>query len=411
AALRPRPRQPVPGPVRALRLQCRPRRVRAQPSPGTEGLVADRRAAAGDARAGAARRRPRARDRHPDGRLLGAQARNVRVAGDDDGVADRSLAADVSHRHPAHPRLRRDAEVAAELRPRRGRGVRPMDDRHDDCRRLAPPDPAGDHARRLPAHADHAAGALGDARGAARRLHQVRACARAPRPRRLLSPRAEEHARAGDDDHGTADRRADRVRDHHGDRLPVAGHGPALHPGGAVRRHPGDGSLSVPDRADLRDHQPRRRSPLLRRRSEAARRAHEPRALIRCQEGNEPMKALAPWLLAATLSLAAPLSEAITLRVANQGDVQSMDPHSLNESLQLSFTGNVYESLVERGKDMGLTPTLATKWTQTSPTVWRFDLRPNVKFHDGTPFTADDVVFTFRRAAGEGSDMKGITNP
>jgi peptide/nickel transport system substrate-binding protein len=36
---------------------------------------------------------------------------------------------------------------------------------------------------------------------------------------------------------------------------------------------------------------------------------------------------------------------------------------------------------------------------------------PGVKFHDGTPFTADDVVFTFKRAAGEGSDMKGYTNP
>jgi peptide/nickel transport system substrate-binding protein len=122
------------------------------------------------------------------------------------------------------------------------------------------------------------------------------------------------------------------------------------------------------------------------------------------------MKRIAPWLLAATLSLAAPLSNAVTLRVANQGDVQSMDPHSLNESLQLSFTGNVYEPLVERGKDMALTPALATKWTQTSPTVWRFDLRPNVKFHDGSPFSADDVVFTFKRAAGEGSDMKGYTN-
>ena len=60
---------------------------------------------------------------------------------------------------------------------------------------------------------------------------------------------------------------------------------------------------------------------------------------------------------------------------------------------------------------MGLTPALATKWTQTSPTVWRFDLRQGVKFHDGTPFTADDVIFTFKRAAGDGSDMKGYTNP
>ncbi|NUZ05629.1 ABC transporter substrate-binding protein [Piscinibacter koreensis] len=116
-------------------------------------------------------------------------------------------------------------------------------------------------------------------------------------------------------------------------------------------------------------------------------------------------------LLAAALMTACGLCAAVTLRVSNQGDVQSMDPHSLNESLQLSFTGNVYESLIERDKNMGLAPALATKWTQTSPTVWRFDLRQGVKFHDGTPFTADDVVFTFKRASGEGSDMKGYTNP
>ena len=123
------------------------------------------------------------------------------------------------------------------------------------------------------------------------------------------------------------------------------------------------------------------------------------------------MKRIAPWLVAASLALAAPLSQAVALRVADQGDVQSMDPHSLNESLQLSFTGNVYEPLIERGKDMALAPALATKWTQQSPTVWRFELRQGVRFHDGTPFTADDVVFSFKRAAGEGSDMKGYTSP
>src|SRR5450631_2565931 len=121
------------------------------------------------------------------------------------------------------------------------------------------------------------------------------------------------------------------------------------------------------------------------------------------------MKRIAPWLLAGTFALATSLSHAVTLRVSDLGDVQSMDPHSLNESLQLSFTGNVYEPLIERGKDMSLTPALATKWAQQSPTVWRFDLRQGVKFHDGTAFTADDVVFTFKRAAGEGSDMKGYT--
>ena len=118
---------------------------------------------------------------------------------------------------------------------------------------------------------------------------------------------------------------------------------------------------------------------------------------------------LTPTALALSLALVASMAQAVTLRVANQGDVQSMDPHSLNETLQLSFTASVYEPLVGRDRKMGLVPLLATKWTQTSPTVWRFDLRRNVKFHDGTPFTADDVVFTFKRAAGDGSDMKGYT--
>ncbi len=81
-------------------------------------------------------------------------------------------------------------------------------------------------------------------------------------------------------------------------------------------------------------------------------------------------------LIAAALAVAfASLSmtaSAATLRVANQGDATSMDPHSLNESLQLSFTGNIYEPLVGRDRSLKLTPALATKWTATSPTVWRF---------------------------------------
>ena len=99
-----------------------------------------------------------------------------------------------------------------------------------------------------------------------------------------------------------------------------------------------------------------------------------------------------------------------TVRIGNQGDALSMDPHSLNESLQLSVTGNVYEGLVARDKDLRLVPALATSWKQTSPTVWRFELRKGVKFHDGKPFTADDVLFSFARAAGEGSDMQSYTN-
>jgi peptide/nickel transport system substrate-binding protein len=117
-----------------------------------------------------------------------------------------------------------------------------------------------------------------------------------------------------------------------------------------------------------------------------------------------------PTLIAAALVLACGVAQAVTLRVANQGDSTSMDPHSLNESLQLSFTGNIYEPLVGRNEKLELVPALATSWRQTSPNVWRFELRRNVKFHDGADFTADDVVFSFRRASGDGSDMKGYTN-
>lgn len=121
------------------------------------------------------------------------------------------------------------------------------------------------------------------------------------------------------------------------------------------------------------------------------------------------MKFKKNWAAVLVVSLFGAISfaaSAVTLRVANQGDALAMDPHSLNESLQLSVVGNVYEPLVTRDRDYKLTPGLATDWKQTAPNVWRFNLRKGVVFHDGTPFTADDVIFSYERAKGEGSDMK-----
>ena len=122
------------------------------------------------------------------------------------------------------------------------------------------------------------------------------------------------------------------------------------------------------------------------------------------------MKIKSTLLYAAVLAAFATAASAQTVRVANQGDALSMDPHSLNESLQLSVTSNVYEPLVGRNKDLSLAPSLATSWKQTSPTVWRFELRKGVQFHDGTPFTADDVLFSMARTQVDGSDMKSYTN-
>ncbi|HYF44203.1 MAG TPA: hypothetical protein VEA35_17400, partial [Ramlibacter sp.] len=62
--------------------------------------------------------------------------------------------------------------------------------------------------------------------------------------------------------------------------------------------------------------------------------------------------------LIAVLGVASLSAQAVTLRVGNQGDALSMDPHSLNESLQLSVTENVYEPLVTRDRNYNLAPAL-----------------------------------------------------
>ena len=108
------------------------------------------------------------------------------------------------------------------------------------------------------------------------------------------------------------------------------------------------------------------------------------------------------------LSLSAGAAQAETFRFAFQGDVQTMDPHGLFETMTLGFQRNIYEGLVIRDKDMKLTGALAEKWTNTEPTVWRFNLRKGVKFHDGSDLKADDVKFSVERLSTEGSDMKVV---
>ena len=95
-----------------------------------------------------------------------------------------------------------------------------------------------------------------------------------------------------------------------------------------------------------------------------------------------------------------------TLRWSSQGDILTMDPHSQNEGLNNSVSEYVYEPLVTRGKDLKVEPCLALSWQLVNPTLTRFKLRPNVKFHDGKPFTADDVVFSVERALQPSSNFK-----
>jgi len=102
-------------------------------------------------------------------------------------------------------------------------------------------------------------------------------------------------------------------------------------------------------------------------------------------------------IMLATVALAAAPAHAVTLKWAAQNDILSLDPHSQNHATTNGILQHVYEGLVRFDKDFKTLPCLATAWQQMSPTQIRFTLRKNVKFHDGSPFTADDVVFSYGR--------------
>jgi peptide/nickel transport system substrate-binding protein len=98
-------------------------------------------------------------------------------------------------------------------------------------------------------------------------------------------------------------------------------------------------------------------------------------------------------------------ASAQTLRYANQGDLKSLDPYTLKETTTIAHHGHVYEGLVTRDKNLKIVPALAESWETLTPTKWRFHLRKGVKFHNGDPFTADDVLFSAERVRAKGSNF------
>ncbi|MEM8803649.1 MAG: ABC transporter substrate-binding protein [Pseudomonadota bacterium] len=114
-------------------------------------------------------------------------------------------------------------------------------------------------------------------------------------------------------------------------------------------------------------------------------------------------------LVAAVASIAFPAS-AETLRWARAGDALTLDPHAQNEGPTHTIRHQMYEPLIIRDTTGAFEAALATDWAPSAddPTVWVFNLRQGVKFHDGADFTAEDVVFSFERAKQPNSDMKEL---
>lgn len=100
------------------------------------------------------------------------------------------------------------------------------------------------------------------------------------------------------------------------------------------------------------------------------------------------------------------LAHVKTLRHASQDEHSSLDPHAVNLTTTSRLLAQVYKGLVGRDKNFQIVPWLATSWSQVDAKTWRFKLRADVKFHDGSVMTADDVVFSVARALAANSQFK-----
>lgn len=96
-----------------------------------------------------------------------------------------------------------------------------------------------------------------------------------------------------------------------------------------------------------------------------------------------------------------------TLVVASQGWPITLTPHGMPEVFTLMVQSNLFEGLVEFDPRMRVTPLLAETWETPDPRTWVFRLRPGVRFHNGAPLTAADVVFSLARARDDsGSSLR-----
>jgi peptide/nickel transport system substrate-binding protein len=119
------------------------------------------------------------------------------------------------------------------------------------------------------------------------------------------------------------------------------------------------------------------------------------------------------WILASAVAAAFMVAaggaqaQGKTLKWGAGREIASLDPYSFGETFTLSVLNHVYEGLVRYTGDLKIEPALAESWQNVTPTVWRFKLRRGVKFHNGNPFTADDVIASLDRVTHPTSPLKG----
>ncbi len=105
----------------------------------------------------------------------------------------------------------------------------------------------------------------------------------------------------------------------------------------------------------------------------------------------------------------APAADARTLTWARAGDAPTLDPHAVDNGFALSLNQQIYEPLLLRDAQGKTIPALAESWGLTGdPLVWEFRLRRGVQFHDGSPFTSEDVVYSIGRARQAAAETSAL---
>ncbi|MEM6617211.1 MAG: ABC transporter substrate-binding protein [Pseudomonadota bacterium] len=123
-------------------------------------------------------------------------------------------------------------------------------------------------------------------------------------------------------------------------------------------------------------------------------------------------------LLASSAALAvstAPI-KAAELTIGLAAEATSIDPHFHNLGPNNQIAAHLFDAIVNQDENQRLVPGLAVSWQTIDDLTWEFKLREGVTFHDGSPFTADDIICTFERApdvpnspSGYGTYLKGKT--
>lgn len=89
---------------------------------------------------------------------------------------------------------------------------------------------------------------------------------------------------------------------------------------------------------------------------------------------------------------------AADLKIGVASEVTTLDPHFFHLTPNTEIDKLIYSGLITQDASLKVIPDLAASWRTTDPTHWEFKLRPGVKWQDGSPLTADDVVFSYQRA-------------